>query len=73
MSVCRCFDFLQFWHNALHFSEPIGTFARSAIAQRFQLDLVPNQTIELQPSITLRPRCDIQVILKNSRNPNDTQ
>ncbi len=34
------------------------------IAQEFQLDLVPDQTIELQPSITLRPKHGIQVVLK---------
>ncbi len=38
----------------------------ATIAQRFQLDLVPEQTIELQPSITLRPRHGIQVVLKQA-------
>ena len=36
----------------------------ATIAQKFQLDLVPEQNIELQPSITLRARHGIQVILK---------
>jgi cytochrome P450 len=34
------------------------------IAQQFELDLVPDQNIELQPSITLRARHGIQVTLK---------
>jgi cytochrome P450 len=33
------------------------------IAQQFELHLIPNQLIELQPSITLRPRRGIQVQL----------
>lgn len=36
----------------------------ATIAQKFELDLVPDQTIELQPSITLRARHGIQVTLK---------
>ncbi|MCG9891036.1 MAG: cytochrome P450 [Thermosynechococcaceae cyanobacterium MS004] len=36
----------------------------AAIAQKFELDLVANQKIELQPSITLRARHGIQVTLK---------
>lgn len=35
----------------------------ATIAQQFHLDLVPEQNIELQPSITLRARYGIQVIL----------
>lgn len=38
----------------------------ATIAQRFQLDLVPDQTIEFQPSITLRPKHGIQVVLKQA-------
>jgi cytochrome P450 len=38
----------------------------STIAQTFQLDLVPDQAIELQPSITLRPKHGIQVVLKKA-------
>lgn len=34
------------------------------IAQRFRLELLPDQTIELLPSITLRPKVDIQMVLK---------
>jgi cytochrome P450 len=36
----------------------------ATIAQKFQLNLVLDQTIELQPSITLRPKQGIQVVLK---------
>jgi cytochrome P450 len=36
----------------------------ATIAQQFELDLVPEQNIELQPSITLRARYGIQVTLK---------
>ncbi|MBD2195027.1 MULTISPECIES: cytochrome P450 [Calothrix] len=36
----------------------------ATIAQKFQLDLVADQNIELQPSITLRARHGIQVVLK---------
>jgi hypothetical protein len=32
----------------------------------FQLELVSNQAIELQPSITLRPKNGIQVMLKKA-------
>lgn len=38
----------------------------ATIAQEFQLELVPDQTIELQPSITLRPKHGIQVVLKKA-------
>jgi len=38
----------------------------ATIAQQFQLDLVPDQSIELQPSITLRSRYGIQVVLKET-------
>ncbi len=38
----------------------------ATIAQAFQLDLVPVQAIELQPSITLRPKHGIQVVLKQA-------
>ncbi|MBO3458679.1 MAG: cytochrome P450 [Aetokthonos hydrillicola CCALA 1050] len=36
----------------------------ATIAQKFQMDLVADQNIELQPSITLRARYGIQVVLK---------
>ncbi|KAM3110365.1 cytochrome P450 [Phormidesmis sp. 146-33] len=36
----------------------------ATIAQKFQLALVSDQAIELQPSITLRPKHGIQVVLK---------
>lgn len=38
----------------------------ATIAQTFQLDLVPDQAIELQPSITLRPKQGIRVVLKKA-------
>jgi cytochrome P450 len=37
----------------------------ATIAQRFELSLLPDQAIELQPSITLRPKQGIQVLLKS--------
>jgi cytochrome P450 len=37
----------------------------ATIAQRYQLELLPDQVIELQPSITLRPKFGIQVGLKS--------
>jgi cytochrome P450 len=39
-----------------------ATLALATIAQRWRLQLVPNQTIELQPKITLRPKSGIQAI-----------
>lgn len=36
------------------------------IAQRFKLELVSDQTIELQPSISLRPKHGIQVVLNKA-------
>ncbi|MBD2000880.1 cytochrome P450 [Leptolyngbya sp. FACHB-541] len=36
----------------------------ATIAQTFHLELAPDQTIKLQPSITLRPKDGIQVVLK---------
>ena len=38
----------------------------ATIAQSFQLELVPGQTIEKQASITLRPKSGIQVTLKRA-------
>jgi cytochrome P450 len=40
-----------------------ATLLLASVAQRFRLELVPGQTIEPQPSITLRPRYGIQVRL----------
>ncbi|AFY58376.1 cytochrome P450 [Rivularia sp. PCC 7116] len=37
----------------------------ATIAQSFHLELVPNQVIEKQPSVTLRPKTGIQVVLKS--------
>jgi cytochrome P450 len=39
-----------------------ATLALATIAQRWRLELVPNQTIELQPKITLRPKAGINAI-----------
>ncbi len=36
----------------------------ATIAQNFQLELVPGHPIELQPSVTLRPKHGIQVIMR---------
>lgn len=38
----------------------------ATVAQTFQLDLVPDQALELQPSITLRPKHGIQVVLRKA-------
>ena len=37
----------------------------ATIAQSFQLELVPNQVIEKQASVTLRPKTGIQAVLKS--------
>jgi cytochrome P450 len=39
-----------------------ATLALATIAQRWRLQLVPNQTIELQPKITLRPKAGIKAV-----------
>ena len=39
-----------------------ATLALATIAQRWRLELVPNQAIELQPKITLRPKTGIKAI-----------
>lgn len=48
------------------FAQMESVLILAMIAQRFQLELVPEQTIELQPSITLRPKYGIQVVLKKA-------
>lgn len=48
------------------FAQMEAVLILATIAQAFQLELVPDQTIELQPSITLRPKHGIQVILKKA-------
>lgn len=48
------------------FAQMEAVLILATIAQAFQLELVPEQTIELQPSITLRPRHGIQVVLKKA-------
>jgi cytochrome P450 len=40
-----------------------ATLLLAAIASRFRLALVPDQTIELWPSITLRPRNGIKMVV----------
>lgn len=48
------------------FAQMEAVLILATIAQSFQLELVPDQTIELQPSITLRPKHGIQVKLKKA-------
>jgi cytochrome P450 len=36
----------------------------ATIAQKFQIDLIPGQTIEMLPSVTLRPKTGIQVTVR---------
>jgi hypothetical protein len=45
------------------FAQMEAALILATIAQNYQLELAPNQTIELQPSLTLRPKQGIQVIL----------
>lgn len=45
------------------FAQMEAVLILATIAQKFQLELAFNQTIELQPSITLRPKYGIQVVL----------
>jgi cytochrome P450 len=42
----------------------------AAIAQRFRLDLVPGQTLRLVPSVTMRPRNGIKMIVREPRRSN---
>jgi cytochrome P450 len=37
----------------------------ATVAQRFRLDVVPGQTIALDPSVTLRPAQGLKVVAKN--------
>ena len=39
-----------------------ATLVLATLAQRWRLRLAPNQTIELQPKITLRPRYGIRMV-----------
>lgn len=48
------------------FAQMEAVLILAAIAQTFQLELISNQTIELQPSITLRPKNGIKVVLKKA-------
>ncbi|HET6170663.1 MAG TPA: cytochrome P450, partial [Terracidiphilus sp.] len=41
-----------------------ATLALATIAQRWRLELVPGQRIELQPKITLRPKNGIKAIVR---------
>ena len=47
-----------------HFALMEARLLLAAIAQRFRLELVPDQRIALQPSITLRPRYGLRVTLQ---------
>jgi cytochrome P450 len=40
-----------------------ATLILAAIAQKYRLRLVPNQIVEPQPSITLRPKHGIRILL----------
>jgi cytochrome P450 len=51
------------------FAQMESVLILAAIAQEFQLDLVPNQAIELQPSITLRPKHGLKVVLSPLATP----
>lgn len=44
----------------------------AAIAQKFELNLVPDQTIIPQPTITLQPKDGIKMVLKKLVNENST-
>ncbi len=48
------------------FAQMEAVLILATIAQSFELVLIPDQTIELQPSITLRPKHGIQVVLKKT-------
>lgn len=48
------------------FAQVEAALILATTAQVFQLELLPAQTIELQPSITLRPKQGIQVVLKKA-------
>jgi cytochrome P450 len=39
----------------------------ATIAKKFQIDLVPGQTIEMLPSVTLRPKTGIRVVVKRRK------
>ena len=45
-----------------------ATLLLAAIASRFRLTLMPDQTIELWPSITLRPRNGIKMVVSKRLN-----
>ena len=48
------------------FAQMESVLITAAIAQAFKLELAPNQTIEPQASIALRPKHGIQVVLKKA-------
>lgn len=48
------------------FAEMEAVLILATITQAFQLELAPDQTIELQPSITLRPKHGIRVVVKKA-------
>ena len=48
------------------FAQMEGVLILAAISQAFRLELLPTHKIALQPSITLRPKHGIQVVLKKA-------
>ena len=48
------------------FAQMEGVLILATISQAFNLELLPSQEIALQPSITLRPKHGIQVVLKKA-------
>lgn len=46
-----------------HFAIAEGVLALARVAQRFRLEMVPGQTVEPEPMITLRPREALRMVL----------
>ena len=49
-----------------------STLLLAAIAQRFRLEPVPGPPVELQPSVTLRPRHGIRLRLRRRDRRDDS-
>lgn len=49
------------------FARMEGILLLATMAQRFQMELVPGQTIEPEPLVTLRPKHEVQVRLTRRR------
>src|SRR5271157_5811871 len=52
-----------------HFAMMKGILVLVTIAQRYRLSILPDQTLELLPSITLRPRSGLRVRLHRRNEP----